>query len=80
MKQDTFGQATDYTEPTRKLDPVIYALRKARYDQNISQTLLARRIGVGIDTLKKYEQGVLSPSWSNIQAWAKALGRALTLD
>lgn len=79
MKQDTFGQATDYTEPPRHLDQIIYDLRKRRYDQNISQSALARKIGVGVDTLKKWEQGVLSPSLFNLQAWAKSLGHTITL-
>lgn len=75
----SFGQAVPFVEPARRLDPVVYALRKARIDAGISQRVMALKVGVGMDTYKKWEQGVISPSYFNIVAWAQALGKKLTL-
>lgn len=74
MKLDRYGEAGDYAEPTRKLDPLVYRLRKARYDTGISQPVLAKKMGYGVKNLKNVESGVQQPSYFFLQTWAQALG------
>lgn len=79
MKHDTFGEAGDYAEPIRPLDPLIYDLRKLRYRKNISQPEMARRMGYDVKTLKNVEAGKSTPKFAFVTTWAAALGVKLTI-
>lgn len=74
MKFDKRGEAGDYVEPSRQLDPVSYALRKLRYARGMSQDDLARRMGCSKKSLGLMERGQVNPHFSLILSWANALG------
>ena len=54
-------------------------LQQARADQSKSQSQLANDAGVGVDTLRRIEQGqVANPGVFTVAAIAAALGRPLS--
>ena len=75
----TFGKAAPYIDPSRRLDPIIHELRKARIESGVSQRIMATKIGVGLDTYKKWEQGVIFPTYFNLTVWAQVLNRKIVL-
>lgn len=79
MKFKVLHEAADYTEPTAPLHPIIFALRKRRYDLNMSTRMIAERAGLSFKTLQKYENGHASPHFTSLLAWAKALDLELEL-
>lgn len=79
MKFDKFGKAGDYSEPEYTLDPIVYTLRKARYDQDVSQKVLAKRMNWSARSLRDAERGMTSPSFHIMKIWAKTLGYTLEL-
>ena len=59
-------------------DPAVaVVLRRCRVQRGISQENLAFQSGLTIASLSRMERGVTSPSWSNVQAVARALGLTL---
>ena len=80
MKHDTFGEASDYTEPLRPLHPLIHTLRKRRYELNISQRVLATKLGFSMKALKAWEAGNAEPRIMALYDWAQALGMAVKIE
>lgn len=80
MKFDVRGQAGEFFEPVRRLDPLVYELRKRRYDRGVSQSELARRMGYSLKALQSAEAGVTHPSYPMLFDWAQALGLRLALE
>lgn len=68
-----------YREPKRPLDPVIYALRKRRYDLNLSGPALAERMGYAGQIVAGWECGSRKPNYRSLMDWCKALGVELTI-
>lgn len=82
-KYDRRGEAGPYFEPLQPLSPIIYDLRRRRYDMGVSQSALAKRFGVSRRTLNNWETGVCLPTRKNLAKWADALGMKIdfaTLD
>lgn len=67
------GRPAPYKEPARPLPPVVYALRKARYDKGICAYDLADRIGYSLTALQEWECGVKKPRPQALKEWAQAL-------
>lgn len=85
MKHDTLGEARSgmrrimkYREPTKRLHPLVYALRKRRYDLRLGARAVAERIGYEVDTLQGWEMGRTTPNIFAVEAWAQGLGLKLT--
>jgi transcriptional regulator with XRE-family HTH domain len=70
---DVYGKPGEYREPVRPLNPLIFALRKRRYDLEISSERMAAKIGVSKATLRKWETGIHSPTLPLLLCWAEAL-------
>lgn len=73
------GHAGKYAEPPRPLDPVTYALRKRRYELDLTQAHVAKIMGWDQRTLCAAEVGKISPNFGFVSAWAQALGMRLEL-
>lgn len=58
----------------RYLAPIVIHLKEARLRQNISQSELEHRIGLGEGYLSKWETGERKPSLFNLFCWATSLG------
>ena len=58
---------------------IIALLRKARRDQGLTQDELAERIGVSLDTLRRWERRQRDPKFSDVVAWAEELGVEITV-
>jgi transcriptional regulator with XRE-family HTH domain len=54
-------------------------LRELREAAGLSQEALARAADVSTSTVSKLEQRAADPSWSTVQALAKALGVSVTV-
>jgi transcriptional regulator with XRE-family HTH domain len=59
--------------------PIITQLVALRKSQGLSGYALAKRLGVPRTTLKRWEEGTVTPSLSNVTAWAAALNHSLIL-
>jgi transcriptional regulator with XRE-family HTH domain len=59
--------------------PIVAQLRADREDRGWSQAALARRIGVGTSTVQTWEDGSRQPVLRHLLAYARALGRRVTL-
>lgn len=79
MKFKVRHEAADYSPPSIPLHPLIFLLRKRRYDLNMSTRLVADRAGLSFKTLQKYENGHASPNFISLLAWAAALNMELDL-
>ena len=73
-------QAGKYAEPIMPLDPIIYALRKRRYDLNVTQAQLAKRMGWDKRTVQTAESGRVAVSFAFVVAWAQSLGMSIKLE
>lgn len=80
MKHDVFGEASDFMPPVRPLHPMVEQLRKRRYEMNVSQEVLARKMGFSKKTLKHWEAGVMEPNMRSLFDWCDALGMKLKLE
>jgi transcriptional regulator with XRE-family HTH domain len=49
-------------------------LKPHRAEQEVTQALLARRVGVAVGTIRRWESGARTPGADDIEALAKALG------
>ena len=57
--------------------PIVERLKELRLTAGVSQTELARRIGVVVGTIGNYEAGTREPSFEICEKWATALGRSI---
>jgi len=73
MKFKMKDEAGEYTEPLRPLDPLIFALRKRRYDLNLSASAVGRIARISSKSIQKYENGHALPHLQTLRQWAKAL-------
>ena len=73
MHFNAFGKAGDYAEPVRKLHPLIFKLRKRRYDLGISSYALGKIMGVSKENIRKWETGVHFPTFHSLIDWCTAL-------
>ena len=80
MKFKVKDEAGEYTNPPRPLDPIIFALRKRRYDLNLSVAAVARIAKLSDKSLQKYENGHAMPLLQNLHRWAKALKMELVVQ
>lgn len=58
---------------------VVAELRRLRIAQGLQQKEVARRAGVAVNTLSRWECGRWSPTLFLLDCWAQALGVALTV-
>jgi len=65
---------------SRMPSPLISQLVALRKSQGLSGYALAKRLGVPRTTLKRWEEGSVTPSFSNVTPWAAALNHTLTLN
>jgi transcriptional regulator with XRE-family HTH domain len=72
--------AGHYREPRREIHPVAYALRRRRYELNISQPGLAEEIGYSPRMMERWERGENLPRLDVLTAWANALGATLKVE
>ena len=75
MKDPTFRKAFNDLEPEYVL---INAIIDARIKKNISQKMLARRLGTGQSAISRLESGTYNPTFKFAQKLAKALETDLT--
>ncbi len=54
--------------------PIGYVLREARERAGLTQSALARRIGVSQQAVAQAERWQSNPTWSLIRTWAEAVG------
>lgn len=78
-RKSRYGVANDYTEPSRKLHPLIFDLRKRRIEIGISQTLLAEKMGYSLDAIRRWEQGLNYPTYRALIDWSELLGVTMTI-
>lgn len=67
------GRPAPYKEPPRPLSPIVYKLRKARYDKGICAYDLADRLGYALSTVQEWESGVKTPRPQALRDWAQVL-------
>lgn len=60
--------------------PIIAQLVALRKSQGLSGYALAKLLGVPRTTLKRWEEGSVTPSLYNVTAWAAALNHTLSLN
>ena len=75
MKDPEFRKAYDALEPEYAL---INAIIDARIKKNISQKMLAKRLGTGQSAISRLESGNYNPTFKFAQKLAKALETDLT--
>jgi DNA-binding XRE family transcriptional regulator len=61
-------------------DRLLDALVQARKDAGLTQTEVARRLGVRQPTVSKFEAEGSDPQLSTIQRYARALGKVIRVD
>jgi ribosome-binding protein aMBF1 (putative translation factor) len=76
MKNPAFRKAYNDLEPEYAL---IEAIINARLKKNISQKMLAKRLGTGQSAISRLESGTYNPTFSFAQKLAKALETDLTI-
>jgi HTH-type transcriptional regulator/antitoxin HipB len=52
-----------------------FALAEARRDAKLTQTEVARLMGTSQAAVARLESGLVKPSWSSIERFARAVGR-----
>jgi len=70
-----------FREMYKKLEPeytIIRAIIEARIKKNISQKMLAKRLGTGQSAISRLESGTYNPTFKFAQKLAKALETDLT--
>ncbi|OGI66450.1 hypothetical protein A3H53_04555 [Candidatus Nomurabacteria bacterium RIFCSPLOWO2_02_FULL_40_10] len=75
MKDLEFRKEYDALEPEYAL---INAIIEARIKKNISQKMLAKRLGTGQSAISRLESGTYNPTFKFAQKLAKALETDLT--
>jgi len=70
----TKHQISQYRKPKRALDPVVHALRKRRYEINLSAEAVYERLNVALATVQCWECGRNTPPLVWLHRWAKTLG------
>ena len=75
-----YGQTTGYREPSVELDPLVFELRKRRFDAGLSALGLADRMGYSADAIRRWESGVGFPTYRALLDWCQALGVGLTIQ
>lgn len=75
MKDPEFRKEYDALEPEYAL---INAIIEARIKKNISQKMLAKRLGTGQSAISRLESGTYNPTFKFAQKLAKALETDLT--
>ena len=68
-----------YREPTQKLDPIVHALRKRRYELGLSADNVAERLSIALATMQSWESGKHIPALVWVHRWAKTLGYEVCL-
>jgi transcriptional regulator with XRE-family HTH domain len=64
------------SQPSRQIKHVVGAnIAQERNARKLTQSQLARRVGVESMAVSRWERGVVRPSDANLQAVADALGR-----
>lgn len=76
MKDAEFRKAYEALGPEYAL---INAIIDARIKKNISQKMLARRLGTGQSAISRLESGKYNPTFSFVKKLAKALDSDLTV-
>lgn len=71
--------AGEYKEPKTRLDPIIYELRKRRYELGWSSTLVSNKSGYSKTSIREWENGHGTPSFHALRAWCDTLGVELIL-
>jgi len=75
-------QDPDFRKAYKDLEPeyaLIRAIIESRIKKNISQKMLAKRLGTGQSAVSRLESGTYNPSFKFLQKLAKALETDLTL-
>lgn len=78
-RRSRYGVSDGYRDPPRDLHPLIFELRKRRFDLGISQLGLSDKMGYEVSSLRKWETGVQVPSYPSLLNWCDALGVRLAL-
>ena len=76
MKDPAFRKAYNDIEPEYAL---IEAIIDSRIKKNISQKMLAKRLGTGQSAISRLESGTYNPTFKFAQKLAKALETDLTI-
>jgi len=76
MKDQGFRKAYNDLEPKYAM---IEAIIDARLKKNISQKMLAKRLGTGQSAISRLQSGTYNPTFSFAQKLAKALETDLTI-
>lgn len=76
MKNPEFVKAKKETEPEYQL---IRSILNKRLEKNISQKMLAKRMGTGQSAVSRLESGEYNPSFKFLQKLAKALDSELII-
>ena len=76
LKDPKFKKAYDELQPRYTL---IRAIIEGRIKRNISQKMLAKRLGTGQSAVSRLESGTYNPTFSFVQKLAKALETDLTI-
>jgi len=79
MPFDRPNVAGEYKEPKTHLDPIIYKLRKRRYDLGWSNTLVAEKSGYSKKSIREWENGHGTPSFPALRVWCDTLGVEIVL-
>jgi transcriptional regulator with XRE-family HTH domain len=69
----------EYKEPVRRLDRLIYVLRKLRHKNRLTQEDLASISGYATAAVYRWEQGKGKPRLDALHAWAGSLGVRLAI-
>lgn len=69
-----------YREPRRKLHPLVYILRKRRYELGLSSRACAEHAGYAAATIQQWECGQATPTLVNLETWAESLNLKLVLE
>lgn len=72
--------AGNYTEPKCRLDPIVYVLRKRRYELGWSNTLVAKKSGYAKEAIRSWENGRSSPNLRAVRVWGETLGLELNIS
>lgn len=77
---DNRGVPSPYKEPKEQLDPIVYQLRKRRYDMGMTADAVAELIGCTGKHLLNLERGMMLPNLRFLYAWAKTLEMRITIE
>lgn len=80
MTFNVYGVTSGYREPTRSLHPVIFELRKRRFDIGLSALGLADKMGYAHGAIRRWERGEGFPTYRALMDWTEALGGKVRID